>query len=158
MHHEHRQPYALTAGHFHPIDYILQVALPFAATLTIVDSLRIGGCRVHLLTHLVAGVYFSSFAVDDHCGFAVPWDPYRIIPGAPPNQSHDYHHSRNVGTYGAKLQLFDTLAGTDVAFYRFMAQTQGVDAEGLPLPPSTRGVRHRADEPEGSEGEATKDR
>lgn len=39
--------------------------------------------------------------IDGHCGYEFSWSPFRLLPFSNSAESHNYHHSHNVGNYGS---------------------------------------------------------
>lgn len=69
------------------------------------------GTRLHVATYLFF-VAQKVFATNEtHSGFEVPWSPTRILPLANGTSHHDFHHSNNVGNYGAYTCIWDYLSG-----------------------------------------------
>eukprot|EP00995_Heteronema_vittatum_P007039 NODE_2174_length_823_cov_474.682171_g1520_i0.p2 GENE.NODE_2174_length_823_cov_474.682171_g1520_i0~~NODE_2174_length_823_cov_474.682171_g1520_i0.p2 ORF type:complete len:163 (+),score=23.26 NODE_2174_length_823_cov_474.682171_g1520_i0:105-593(+) len=83
-----------------------------------------------LATHpKVICIYFALRAtetVDAHCGYDLPWSPWRYLSGARP---HDFHHSHNVGTYGMFWFTWDRICGTDQAYLKHLATTAAARAK-----------------------------
>lgn len=56
-------------------------------------------------------------SVDTHSGYALPWTPFRWLPGMAFQQEyHCFHHHTNVGTYSCLC--FDHLFGADEPFLK----------------------------------------
>jgi len=46
-------------------------------------------------------IYRVLETLDGHSGFELPWSMFRYLPFSASAQSHDYHHSNNIGNYGS---------------------------------------------------------
>eukprot|EP00554_Chaetoceros_debilis_P010615 CAMPEP_0194108298 /NCGR_PEP_ID=MMETSP0150-20130528/8026_1 /TAXON_ID=122233 /ORGANISM="Chaetoceros debilis, Strain MM31A-1" /LENGTH=331 /DNA_ID=CAMNT_0038796973 /DNA_START=82 /DNA_END=1077 /DNA_ORIENTATION=- len=101
VHHEYKMNNALAAQHNHPIDYILSIAIP--------------GLLPSLIMQPHSFVMFQWFLwtmvanMDDHVGYSFPWSPVRWFPLAALTDEHEFHHSRNVGCFGSKLNVYEKL-------------------------------------------------
>jgi len=105
VHHEYKQNNVLSAQHFHPIDFLISIALPAILTTEIV--------RPHGFAQLQFGLWLLTANFDDHLGYAFPWAAVRWFPWSAGTDAHEYHHSVNMGCYGSKLSLWDWVFGTD---------------------------------------------
>ena len=54
--------------------------------------------------------------MDGHCGYDWPWGIANWVPFSSGSGYHFFHHSNNVGNYGAIVHVFDTIYGTNKAF------------------------------------------
>ena len=78
--------------------------------------------KYHIFTHYMWTFYASNFASLAHCGYDLPWYPWGIFPLGAPIEYHDYHHSANLGNYGAFSTFWDSFCGTDKHFMKFLAK------------------------------------
>eukprot|EP01006_Ploeotia_vitrea_P027875 TRINITY_DN60661_c0_g1_i1.p1 TRINITY_DN60661_c0_g1~~TRINITY_DN60661_c0_g1_i1.p1 ORF type:complete len:279 (-),score=19.02 TRINITY_DN60661_c0_g1_i1:93-902(-) len=76
---------------------------------------------------LIAALYFAlrlQETVDAHSGYQAPWSAWRYMGyfhgGA---KRHDFHHSHNVGNYGAFF-YWDYFMGTDKAYQKWLKQQE----------------------------------
>lgn len=60
-----------------------------------------------------------SESADAHCGYAFPWSIWRL---GRPGDRHDFHHSHNIGNYGAWFTFWDRVCGTDKAYREYIAK------------------------------------
>ena len=54
-----------------------------------------------------------------HSSYEFPWSPFRLIPFSAPASYHNCHHTHNVGNYATFFALWDTVFGTNRAYYKF---------------------------------------
>jgi sphinganine C4-monooxygenase len=107
IHHELTVPYAFGALYNHPIEGL------------IMDTVGSGIPSILLDMHPWTCALFFSFAtlktVDDHCGYALPWDPLQFM--FPNNAAyHDIHHWGKGRKYNFSQPFFtfwDKLCGTE---------------------------------------------
>ena len=111
IHHSHSSTIGIAAEYCHPIEFIFSNMLPTSAGPAIL------GCNVHVLT--VWAWYIIRFAetLDGHCGYEFSWSPFRLIPFSGSAEYHDFHHAVNVGNYGSFFSIWDSVFGTNTAFY-----------------------------------------
>jgi sterol desaturase/sphingolipid hydroxylase (fatty acid hydroxylase superfamily) len=80
------------------------------------------GKQVHICTHLLWTVMRISENLDGHCGYEFTWSPYRLLPFSTSAEYHDYHHLYNIGNYSSLLTLWDSVYGTNVAYFKHKEQ------------------------------------
>ncbi|XP_077378305.1 cholesterol 25-hydroxylase-like [Festucalex cinctus] len=103
QHHQHRVPFALQAQDASPAELL---SLLLLAQL----SARLANC--HPLSAILFHVLNSWLAVEDHCGYDLPWALHRLLPffgGAPHHHAHHRRHSVNFAPY---FTHWDRLFGT----------------------------------------------
>lgn len=108
VHHEYKQNNVLSSQHFHPVDFVFSIALPTLLTT--------GTLRSHSFTQSLAGLWILSANFDDHLGYAFPWSPVRWFPFSAGTDAHEFHHSVNMGCYGSKLSIWDSVFQTDKVY------------------------------------------
>lgn len=101
VHHEYKMNNVLVAQHNHPIDYICSIAIP-----ALIPSLIVQPHSCVLFQWLI-WLMFAN--MDDHVGYSFPWSPVRWFPLAALTDEHEFHHSRNVGCFGSKLNVYEKL-------------------------------------------------
>lgn len=102
-HHQNRSPFALAAQDSSPAELLSLLLL----SLT---SAHMVGC--HPLSEALFHLLNSWLAVEDHCGFDLPWALHRLLPcmgGAP---YHQAHHLLYRGNYAPYFMHWDWLCGT----------------------------------------------
>jgi len=115
QHHQFKVSIGLAAEYAHPIEQIISNQLP-----TIAGPLLLGSHMAVLWLWLWLRVIET---VDAHSGFDFPFTARKLLPGiVDGSERHDFHHSHNVGNYGAFLTLWDRLMGTDKAYHEFIAK------------------------------------
>ena len=112
MHHEHKVTIGLAGEYTHPVQFMGDVAI---SSLT---GSMILGKQVHICTHLLWTVMRICENLDGHCGYEFTWSPYRLLPFSTSAVYHDYHHLHNIGNYSSLLTLWDSVYGTNTAYYR----------------------------------------
>ena len=105
VHHEYKQNNVLASQHFHPIDFLISIAIPVIMTTVIV--------RPHAFTQFQFGFWVLTANFDEHLGYAFPWSAVRWFPWSAGTDAHAYHHHVNMGCYGSKLSVWDWVFGTD---------------------------------------------
>jgi len=113
VHHEHKHNTTLASQHNHPVDFILSIGGPLL--------LAVGLVNPHSST-LFQFLIWTVFAnMDDHVGYSFPWSPVRWFPLSAATEEHEFHHSKNLGCFGSKLSIYNTLLG---GYERYTAYTQ----------------------------------
>lgn len=113
VHHTYVTTVGIAAEYSHPIDYMLGSIIPGALGGILL------GKRMHFCSVLLWIVVRVCETLDGHCGYEFSWSPYRLIPFSTSASYHDFHHSHNVGNYSSFFSFWDTVCGTNKAFYVF---------------------------------------
>nr|XP_020446289.1 cholesterol 25-hydroxylase-like protein [Monopterus albus] len=103
LHHKHHILLALAAQDASSVELLSLLLLAVSSTWLV-------GC--HPLSEVVFHLLNSWLAVEDHCGYDLPWALHRLLPcvgGAP---YHQAHHSLQVGNYAPYFTHWDHLFGT----------------------------------------------
>jgi sterol desaturase/sphingolipid hydroxylase (fatty acid hydroxylase superfamily) len=109
IHHEWTFPVCIAAQHQHPLDYMLASIVPVVISVNIV--------KPHMFTYTMFVLYTMMVNMDDHCGYAFPWSPVRLIPFTSPTEAHDWHHARKITEcYSSKLMVYDRMFCTDTGY------------------------------------------
>lgn len=103
VHHEHKITTSLATSYAHPIEYIFANLLPIGLGPMII------GTRCHIFTFYMWVIFVTFESIDGHTGFDFPWSPLRVLPFSTHPALHDYHHSHNLGNYGAYFIFWDTI-------------------------------------------------
>ena len=105
-HRHHRVPIALAAQDSSAAELLSLLLLALA-------SARLLG--LHPLSELAFHLLNSWLAVEDHCGYHLPWGLQTLLPrvgaGAP---HHQRHHSRHDGNYAPYFTFWDRLLDTEL--------------------------------------------
>ncbi|KAM9858160.1 cholesterol 25-hydroxylase-like protein [Aulostomus maculatus] len=103
QHHQHQMVFALVAQDASAIELLSLLLLALTSAWAV-------GC--HPLSEAFFHLLNSWLAVEDHCGYNLPWGVHRLLPclgGAP---HHQAHHSRHSGNYAPYFTHWDRLFGT----------------------------------------------
>lgn len=103
LHHQHHIPFALAAQDSSSAELL-------SLLLFALGSAWLLGC--HPLSEAFFHLINSWLAVEDHCGYNLPWSLHRLLPclgGAP---FHQAHHSFHSGNYAPYFTHWDHLFGT----------------------------------------------
>jgi sterol desaturase/sphingolipid hydroxylase (fatty acid hydroxylase superfamily) len=117
LHHAYNHPVVSASEHAHVVEYLLGNMLPI-----IVPAIAL---RMHLATVAVFVAVRIAVSVDEHCGYAFPFSPVRLLPFQTSAGGHDYHHSHNVGMYASQFVFWDRLCRTDGAYMAHRAAKLG---------------------------------
>lgn len=107
---------SIATEYCHPIEFALGNLLPSAIGPLIL------GPKMHVVTVFCWYMVIVGESIDGHCGYDFSFSPYRLIPLSGSAEYHDYHHSRNVGNYSSFFSLWDTVFGTNRAYFTEMEQ------------------------------------
>lgn len=100
--------------HAHPIEFILGNLLPVITPLLLL--------RAHLFTAAIFTLVRVFVSAEEHCGYAFPWSPVRLLPIQACVEGHDYHHTHNTGVFASQFVWWDRMYGTDRAFLLWRKQ------------------------------------
>ncbi|KAF7199659.1 cholesterol 25-hydroxylase-like protein [Nothobranchius furzeri] len=103
MHHQHHVPFALAAQDASSAELLSLLLLALSSAWAL-DCHPLSETLFHLLN--------SWLAVEDHCGYNLPWALHRLLPflgGAP---HHQAHHSQQSSNYAPYFTHWDHLCGT----------------------------------------------
>jgi len=115
-HHEFKVPIGLSSEYSHPVEDIV-VTLPSTLLGPFLVGPHVGVFWLWITLRAWEGV-------DGHIGYELPWSPWFLFRS---QVRHDFHHTNNVGMYGAFFPFWDWINGTDAAFKasRFRKQVKG---------------------------------
>ncbi|XP_063051001.1 cholesterol 25-hydroxylase-like protein [Engraulis encrasicolus] len=68
--------------------------------------------RCHPLSELVFHLLNTYLAVDDHCGYDLPWALHRLVPCFSGARYHQAHHQKYKGNYAPYFRHWDWIFGT----------------------------------------------
>lgn len=80
------------------------------------------GKNMHFYTVMVWYLVRQIEGADGHSGYDFPWSPFRLLPYTNPQVYHDFHHSKNIGNYSSVFKTWDTIFGSNKAYYKYMEQ------------------------------------
>lgn len=106
-HHIFTAPFAWSSHAVHPVEMTLQSIGAMAGPLT---WSYMFGLPIHVLWAWVALIQCQG--VFDHCGYHLPWDPFRLVPGFGGALFHDDHHKFFTCNYAAVFSAIDIFMGT----------------------------------------------
>jgi len=109
VHHEFKANIALASLHNHPVDFILSIGVPALLAISIINP--------HSSTQLLWSLWTLQANLDDHVGYSFPWSPVRWFPFAATTDEHEFHHSKNLGCFGSKLSIFNSIFGGYEHYY-----------------------------------------
>jgi methylsterol monooxygenase/4-alpha-methyl-delta7-sterol-4alpha-methyl oxidase len=102
---------SIAAEFSHPLEFIFANLIPTAIGPALL------GANMHLVTVFAWYAVRVGETLDGHCGYDFSFSPYRLIPFSGSAEYHDFHHSNNVGNYSSFFSLWDTIFGTNKAYY-----------------------------------------
>jgi len=109
QHHGFVAPIGISAQYVHMVEAIITGVFPTALPLFCLPLLT--GEPLSFPLVLFFFTFRSWWAVDSHCGYAVPWSFGSWLFND--NSHHYWHHKRNTGNYGSVFVPWDALMGTD---------------------------------------------
>ena len=116
QHHEFKAVTVIGFEYSHPIETLTN------AISVILPPLILGA---HPLVASISLGLRMWESVDAHCGYDMPWyvSPWVLLRSA---RRHDYHHSKNVGSYGI-FPIWDKLLGTAESYERAVAKEKSIE-------------------------------
>ncbi len=112
LHHTYTSTVSVAGEYIHPVDFFFSVLIPGSLGGMIL------GKHMHYCTFLLWSGMRTFESVDGHSGYEFSWSPYRLVPLSASATYHDFHHSHNVGNYSSFFSFWDTIFGTNAAFYK----------------------------------------
>lgn len=103
IHHEYKCNTTLASLHNHAFDFIFSIGFPAVLAISVVGS--------HSVTQFQWIIWTIYANMDDHVGYSFPWSPVRWFPFAALTDEHEFHHLKNLGCFGSKFNIFNTLLG-----------------------------------------------
>ena len=114
VHHEHKTTIAISANYAHPIEFIFGNILPTAVGAIIL------GPRCHITTVWMWFALRTYESTEGHSGYDFPWSIFRMVPFGSDYGYHVFHHSNNIGNFSSFFTLWDTVFGSNKAYYKFL--------------------------------------
>lgn len=109
QHHGFVAPIGISAQYVSMVEGLLTGVIPTVLPLFLVPAIT--GEPLCFQLVLFVFTFRSWWAVDSHCGYAVPWSFGSWLFND--NSHHYWHHKRNIGNYGSVFVPWDALMGTD---------------------------------------------
>lgn len=103
QHHQHKILFALAAQDSSSVELL-------SLLLMALISCWVVGC--HPLSEILFHLLNSWLAVEDHCGYDLPWGLHRLLPGLGGAPFHQIHHMRHNRNYAPYFTHWDHLFGT----------------------------------------------
>jgi len=128
-HHEFRTTMSMTGVWGTAEDGLLTMLLP--------GLLPIFLLKMHFWTSCMFTLIHYLQSVDDHCGYAFPFSPMRLIPFGGYPAEHNFHHSHcggvpSRGNFALYFPFWDWLCGTNVAWLAYLEKNELDDCSLLP--------------------------
>lgn len=123
QHHDYRIVIAATSEYAHPAEYIIVNSLSLA-----VGPFLYGQSNVHIITWYTWLIFRLASSTDAHSGYEFPFSPFHFIPFGTTSEYHNYHHFKNIGTYGSYVTIWDTIFGSDEAFHKYLEKNNKIKA------------------------------
>ena len=111
IHHEYTVPISISAANTHPFEFVLVSVSVFAGPVLLSSHIHTASVLTWFGVKIIAGL-------EDHCGYEFSWSPYNLQPCD--SGYHAYHHLCNMGNYAAYFQIWDSMMGTNKAYYEFL--------------------------------------
>jgi sterol desaturase/sphingolipid hydroxylase (fatty acid hydroxylase superfamily) len=113
QHHEFKATIGIACEYAHPVEDVISNLIPTLSGCLIMGS--------HVLVFWLWLAIALTFTIDAHSGYSFLISPFNKLPFQVESDRHDFHHSHNVGCYGAAFRFWDSVMGTDKAFLEFEA-------------------------------------
>ena len=114
QHHEHKTTICITTNYAHPVEFI------FGNVLTSASGVIILGSNMHITTAWAWYVIRTLESTEGHSGYDFPWSVWRMIPFGSDYGYHVFHHSNNIGNFSSFFTLWDSVLGSNKAYYQFL--------------------------------------
>lgn len=122
-HHRFNMSIGIAAAFAHPVEDLLANLIP-----TLIGCVIMGSHVIVLATWLLVRL---TETVDAHSGYSFSFSPFHLLPFQGGAERHDFHHSKNVGCYGAFTIFWDWFCGTDKAFLDFKRRQNEANGKKL---------------------------
>jgi sterol desaturase/sphingolipid hydroxylase (fatty acid hydroxylase superfamily) len=125
QHHQFKATIGMACEYAHPVEDVVSNLIP-----TLSGCLLMGS---HVLVFWLWLAIALTFTIDAHSGYTFLMSPFNKLPFQVGSDRHDFHHSHNVGCYGAAFRFWDSVMGTDKAFNDYeAARLKKLHAEAKP--------------------------
>ncbi|KAL6114688.1 uncharacterized protein ACO6RY_05389 [Pungitius sinensis] len=103
LHHQHHTPFALAAQDSGSLELLTLLLLSLGSAWAV-------GC--HPLSEATFHLLNTWLAVEDHCGYELPWALHRLLPGVGGAPHHQVHHNVHSVNFAPYFVHWDVLFGT----------------------------------------------
>ncbi|KAM9822119.1 cholesterol 25-hydroxylase-like [Syngnathus typhle] len=103
QHHQHKIPFALQAQDASPLELLSLLLLAQISTCLV---------NCHPLSQILFHILNTWLAVEDHCGYNLPWALDRLLPFFGGASHHHTHHRRHNVNFAPYFTHWDHLFGT----------------------------------------------
>ena len=109
VHHEWHVTTTLTAEHAHVVEFLISNMGPAIAGPLLF--------QVHAVVLWIFVCARVCVSFEEHCGFAFPWSPMRLLPFGATVEGHTYHHANaGGGIFASEFAVLDAWLGTEGSF------------------------------------------
>ena len=123
LHHEHKVTIAIAVNYAHPLEFIFGNLLPAAVGTIIL------GKHMHITTVWAWYVFRTLESIEGHSGYDFTWSIFRMLPFGSDYGYHIYHHYHNLGNFSSFFTLWDTVLGSNKAYYEFLEEQKKIQIE-----------------------------
>ena len=120
IHHEHKVTVSIAGQHMHPLEYVIGGMLPTALGPLIL------GRRIHFVTAFTWYTLRYIETLEGHSGYEFSWSAFRVLPFGTDFAYHSYHHSHNIGNYSSFFSIWDSVLGSNKAYYEYLDEQRGL--------------------------------
>eukprot|EP00923_Selenidium_pygospionis_P002121 GHVN01003276.1.p1 GENE.GHVN01003276.1~~GHVN01003276.1.p1 ORF type:complete len:386 (+),score=44.34 GHVN01003276.1:97-1254(+) len=135
VHHEHQNPFALTAEYAHPIEQMV-LGIGFIAGVVLYGT--------HIIHIWLWMACRTLQACESHMGYDTMLfvNPWRLLPWYSARGHHDYHHEFFVGNYASFFTWWDDILDTSSEYHLVMHQrnTSASSGNEVSLGTGTKGM------------------
>jgi sterol desaturase/sphingolipid hydroxylase (fatty acid hydroxylase superfamily) len=110
-HHNFRVSVGIAAIYAHPVEDFFANVIPALSGCMLMGS--------HVIVFWMWLVIRIAETVDAHSGYDFKFSPFSFLPFFNGSSRHDFHHSHNVGCYGAMSTAWDCMMGTDIEYLKY---------------------------------------
>ena len=107
VHHKHNNTINLSSVYAHWIEYAFGNCVCALLGMIVLKG------HLHVVT-LNGFIAFRFMETNEgHCGYDLPWSPFKVFPFSTDTTYHNYHHFKNMGNYGSFFKIWDTVFKTN---------------------------------------------
>jgi sterol desaturase/sphingolipid hydroxylase (fatty acid hydroxylase superfamily) len=115
MHHEYTTAVSIAGYYGHYLEFLGSSYL--AGIYGTIASYFFG--PAHISMGVIWSILRNWDAFNSHSGYTFSWAPLQLIPFCTCDDYHSFHHSRNMGTLGGPLRIWDTVFGLNEDYWAF---------------------------------------